>query len=401
MNQTGAAFALWSSVSGRKHGLLLMPTIRPRLAGLLLLAACHEAAPARNPAGPPVQRTVTAATLDSLPQLAVTDGHLVCLADGESPCPVGLATANWLHDGRFATWEPNRQVQIWSPNQPNPQTLGEVGSAAGQYRMVISVAASGAGYIVVDAAASRLLRFDGTGRFQSSVPTPPSRMTHVAGFAGDVPLLQLIRPTAPDSPAAFEVRETDGPGDTLGRTVLTLPLAWLRIRDERPSAPLPLFPVLPSYTIAGDSDIVWSAGDVFSVRRQSAAGVLHWSLRSDATGPAVTADEIARARAQLGSAPATAAKARFDSSVVQTAKFHAAITGLLLADDGRVLVVGAQVPARDSIDFYRLSNTGQPEARFSLARRSRVLLFGGDSLLVQRPGANMHQELQWLVLKKA
>jgi hypothetical protein len=361
--------------------------------------ACHDAAGTRQPAGPPVERTVTAATLESLPRLEVTDGHLVCLADGQSPCPVDLATANWVHDDRFATWEPNRQVQIWSPNQPNPLTIGEVGAAIGQYRAVVSVAANGPGYFVIDAASNNLLLFDGKGHYQSSVPVAPSGMTHATGFAGDIPLLQLILPTAADSPAVFEVRELEGPGDTLGRSVLKLPLPWLRIRDGKPARELPLFPVLPSYAIAADSDVVWSAGDVFSVRRQSASGPLRWSLSSTVTGPAVTPEEIKLDRAQLGPTPDAAASARFDSSVALTAKVHAAITGLVLAHDGRVLVVGAQTPARDSIDFFSLSNSGEPKGRFTLPRRSRVLLFNGDSLLVQRPGANMNQELRWLILR--
>jgi hypothetical protein len=372
----------------------------PRLLGMLLLAACHDAAPARSAAQPPMQRAISAAALDSLPSLVVSDGHLVCLADGQSPCPIDFATANWLHAERFASWEANRQVQIWSPNQPDPQTLGEVGSADGQYRLVVSVAASGTGFVVIDAASNRVLRYDAGGKFQSSVPTAPTSLAHAAGFAGDVPLLQLIRPTAPDSPAVFEVRELDAPGDTIGRTVLRLSLDWLRLRDARPSATLPLFPVLPAYAIAADSDIVWSAGDVFALRRQSPAGALRWSLTSDVPGPAVTADEIAQARTQAAPERDPAAKARFDSSLAATAKFHAAITGLLVAADGRVLVVGAQVPARDSIDFYSLGNSGQLHGRFTLPRRSRVLLFGGDSLLVQRPGANVNQELRWLVLKR-
>jgi hypothetical protein len=117
------------------------------------------------------------------------------------------------------------------------------------------------------------------------------------------------------------------------------------------------------------------------------------------TGPAVTPDEIKLDRAQLGPTPDAAVSARFDSSVALTAKVHAAITGLVLAHDGRVLVVGAQTPARDSIDFFSLSNSGEPKGRFTLPRRSRVLLFNGDSLLVQRPGANMNQELRWLILR--
>ena len=301
---------------------------------VLAFAACHKAN-APRPSGPPVERTVSSATLDSVPQLAVTDGHLVCLADGQSPCPAEVATANWVHDERFATWEANRQVQIWSPNQPNPQTLGEVGEGNGQYRAVVSVAANGAGYFIVDAAGNNLLRFDGQGRFQSSVPVPPTRMTHVAGFAGDIALLQLIRPTVADSPAVFEVREIDTPGDTLGHTVLKRPLPWLRIHNDRLSAQLPLFPVLPSYAIAADSDIVWSPGDVFALRRQSASGALRWSLTSDVPGPAITAEEIAQARVQFGSTTDAAATARFDSSAALTGKFHPAITGILLAHAGR------------------------------------------------------------------
>jgi hypothetical protein len=346
-------------------------------------------------------RTVTAGALDSLARFSVTDGHLVCLADGQSPCPVELATANWMHGGRFATWEPNRQVQVWSPNQSNPETIGEAGGGTGQYRAVVSVAANGAGYFVIDAAANNLLLFDGKGHYQSSVPIQPSGMSHATGFAGDIPLLQLILPTAVDSPAAFEVRELEGPGDTLGRTVLRLPLTWLRIREGKPSRQLPLFPVLPSYAIARNRDIIWSAGDVFAVRRQSDSGALRWSLTGDASGPAVTPDDIAHERAQLGATPDAAATERFDSSVALSARFYSAITGLILAPDGRVLVAGSQVPGRDSLDYYSLSSSGEPKGRFTLPRRSRVLLFDGDSLLVQRPGPNMNQELRWLLVGPA
>jgi hypothetical protein len=276
-----------------------------------------------------------------------------------------------------------------------------VGSGTGQYRSVASVAANGDGYFVIDAASNNLLRFDSKGHYQSSVPVAPSRMTYATGFAGDIPLLQLILPSAADSPAVFEVREIEGPGDTLGHSVLKVPLPWLRIRDGRTARELPLFPVLPSYAIAPDSDIVWSAGDVFSVRRESASGALRWRLTSTVTGPEVTPAEISGERARLGPTPNAAAVAHFDSSVALSAKFHAAITGLVLSHDGRVLVVGAQLPARDSIDFYPLSNSGEPTGQFSLPRRSRVLLFNGDSLLVQRPGANVNLELRWLLLRPA
>lgn len=360
------------------------------------VAACHGAPATRRLTGPAVVRTITQGGLDSLPRLAITDGHLVCLADGQNPCPIQLATANWAHDGKFATWEPNRPVQVWSPNDPNPMSVGEVGDAPNQYRMVASAAADGRGYDVVDGAGNYLLRFNSKGQFESSVPIPPSRMTRATGFAGDIPLMQLILAAAADSPAVFEVREIAAPGDTLGRTVVSLRLPWLRIRDGRPIRELPLFPVLPSYAIAPDSDVVWTAGDLFNVRRQTATGTLQWSLTSDAPGPLVTSDEIARMRAQFASTADSAARARFDSSAAVSGKYHPAITGILLAHDDRVLLVGPPIPGRDSLDFYALSDTGMPTGRFALPVRSRVLLFAGDSLLVQRPGANVQQELHWL-----
>ena len=365
------------------------------------LAACQSAPSPRRPTGPAVVRTITPGGLDSLPRLAISDGHLVCLADGQNPCPVQLAAANWAHDGKFATWEPNRPVQIWSPNDPNPMTVGEMGEGTGQYRMVASAAADGRAYDVVDGASNNLLRFNSKGQYESSVPIPPSRMTRATGFAGDVPLLQLILPTAPDSPAVFEVRELVAPGDTLGRAVVSLPLPWLRIRDGHPIGELPLFPVLPSYAIAPDSDVVWTAGDLFNVRRQTPTGTLQWSLTSDAPGPPVTPDEIARMRAQFASTADSAARARFDSSAALSGKFHPAITGVLLAHDDRVLLVGPPLPGRDSLDFYTLNNTGLPTGRFALPVRSRVLLFAGDSVLVQRPGANAQQELRWLLIGRS
>ena len=375
-------------------------TLRRILLGLLVLTACRAGKPAA-PAAPaePVTRTTTATALDSLPDIAVVDGRLVCLSNGENPCPAAAATANWLHDGRFATWEAHRQIQLWTPNTIDPQLLGEVGTGEGQYDFVVSVAATHSGYIVLNASAMRALRYNAKGKFESSVPFPGATISHATGYSGGVPFYQEIHEAGPDSAADFEVREIDTPGDTIGRSVIKTKLTWLRLRDGRPVAPIPLFPMLPSYAITPDSDVVWSVGEVLSVERRSPEGKLRWSLTSDATGPATTPDEIAAAHTRL---PAVATKlqlAQFDSSVAITPKFHQAVGAIYVAADGRVAVAGVALPSHDSVRYIVLSKTGQPIARFSLPRAHRMLLFAGDSLVVQRAGANAQSELRWLMVR--
>ena len=90
----------------------------------------------------------------------------------------------------------------------------------------------------------------------------------------------------------------------------------------------------------------------------------------------------------------------FDSSAAHTGKHFPAASGLFVGADGRVLVVGPQTPTRDSLDYTLLNNSGVPSGRFALPVRTRPLLYAGDSLLVQRPGANASSELRWLVIGK-
>ena len=375
-------------------------TTQRTLLALVLLAACgdHKSAAPPPPSGP-IARTTTAGGLDSLPIIPVTEGRLVCLSDGQKPCPNGSATANWLHDGRFATWEPHHQIQIWTPGKVDPELLGEVGTGENQYDYVVSVAATRTGYIALSGAGMRALRYDAQGKFASSLPFPPVAISHATGYSGDVSFYQVIHEGGPDSAAVFEVREIDGPGDTVGHGVIKARLPWLRLRDGRPVAPLPLFPVLPSYAIAADSDVVWGNGDLFTVERRSPSGALRWSLTSDATGPPVTPAEIADAHGRLPAKATKAERARFDSSVASTGKFHPAVAAILLAPDGRVVVAALPLASLDSVRYTLLSNSGQPTGRFALPRATRVLLAAGDSLLVQRPGANAQPELRWLMVR--
>jgi hypothetical protein len=220
------------------------------------------------------------------------------------------------------------------------------------------------------------------------------------GYSGEIAVLQVIRSTAADSAASFQVRMIDTPGDTAGRLVLKLPLEWLHIRDDRPTTALPLFPTLPAYFITPDSDLVWTAGDTFSVRRQTADGVVKWKLESNVLGSAITSEEIAKIAEGVAKQHNPQIQSSFDSARAHTGKNHAAIAGLLVSKDGRVLVAAPQTALSVDVDLYRLSATGEPIDRFAMPRQSHVLLFSGDSLMVQRPGANGQPELRWLLLKK-
>jgi hypothetical protein len=369
--------------------------------GLFLVSACSGGAKAPAQPAQPVARTVTAGALDSLPQVAVTNGRLVCLADNVNPCQVTTATANWLDNGKYATWEPQKPVLVWTPNKTDPEFLGEVGNRDSQYNVVMSVAATNSGYVVLSQAngTAHATFYNKQGRYTSNLPAPPVSISRARGFAGRIGFYQLIHDAGQDSAAEFEVREVDGQGDTVGTTVLKAKLPWLRLRDSRPVAPVPLLPTLPSYAITDDSDIVWTNGDLFNVERRSVHGVVRWSLMSDAPGPVFSPEDRKALRAKVP-ADDKARLAAFDSSAAHTGKYFPAASALLVSPEGRVLVVQAQIPSHDSVGVILLGPTGEPLGRFKITARTRPLLFGGDSLLVQRPGANTNPELRWLRLNK-
>lgn len=374
--------------------------MRSILIGLVMLTACGGDKPAAPVAwGEPATRTISAGALDSLPRLIVSDGQLVCLSDGQKPCPVAMAMANWLDNGRYATWEAHRPIQLWTPGVVDPVLLGSVGTGDSLYEFPVAVAKSGTGMIVLSAAGAHALRYNANGKFTSSIPFPALSITHATGFQGSIPFYQVIRERGADSGALFELREIETPGDTSGVLMFKQDLDWLRVQGARPVAPLPLYPILPSYMIAADSDVVWGSGQLFALERRARSGTLRWSLTSDATGPAVTKEEVAEARAKLPLDAAKGAWAHFDSSVAITGKFHPAIGAIILAKDGRVLVVGVPVSSLDSVKYVTLSRMGEPTGQFLLPRVNRVLLFAGDSVLVQRPGANAQPELRWVVTK--
>ena len=115
--------------------------MRRILIGAALLGACtggKDVVPAYPTT--PMKNMVTAGSLESLPQLELTNGRLVCLAESGAPCQVTPATANWLHDGKYATWESRKPVLVWTPDKTDPEFLGDGGKGDQQYDVVLSVA---------------------------------------------------------------------------------------------------------------------------------------------------------------------------------------------------------------------------------------------------------------------
>lgn len=368
--------------------------------GAACAVGCHSAPPPPPAFGPAVTDSITAASLDSIPRFDVHDGTLVCQADGVSPCPIALATANWMNDHQFATWERDRPVQVWTPGKIDPLTIGEVGAATGQYQLAVSVAHIAGDYVVIDAQRAQSLAYDDQGRFVSAMPIPAVSNLRAVGFTGSIALMQRVLTLPGDSVASFQVRELDTPGDTAGLVVLNRRIGWLRLRNGTPVRAVPLFPALPSYTILPDSDIVWTPGDSFTARRQSNTGAVRWTLSGSIPGPPVTAAEIDTIRAQYAARHDPVAMQSFDSSVAHSSKNHPALSGVMAARDGRVLLVGAQIPARDSLDLYLLTDHGQPRGRVTVPRSYHLLLYAGDSVLIQRPEPNMHEAMRWIVLQR-
>jgi hypothetical protein len=80
---------------------------------------------------------------------------------------------------------------------------------------------------------------------------------------------------------------------------------------------------------------------------------------------------------------------------------HPVISGILLEPQGRVLVAGSVAPTRDSVEYLLLDRDGRPTNRFTMQRRTRPLIFAGDSMLVHRPTEGEPWEVRWMMLKPA
>ena len=361
-----------------------------------LAAACGGA---RKEKAPGTERVVTAAALDALPRTVPTVGGRVCLADGRTLCPLQSAVANWLAPGQFALWEPGRQVGVWRDADTLATRIGDFGLGTGKYVNPAAVGANAAGdVLVVDAQSDSLLRYNAAGKFLDARPLPKLYGLTAWGFAGRLPVLQRIAGKDALAPAELELRILNTAGDSAGRTALRTSLPWLHLSGSTVSSALPLFPTQPVYAIDEDGALVWSSGERLWLRRLAPSGAVEWTLSSDIKGPAIAPADIAVRRKELENSGMPAVD--IDSMAARTPSNHAAVTGLLLSRDGRILVGEAVVPSADSLTYLLLAKDGAPIARLTLGKRVHPLLLSGDSLLVHRPTEGEPWEIRWLLFPK-
>ncbi len=346
----------------------------------------------------PVMHVVTQATLDSLPRLTVHDGQQLCEADGRTSCPLHRAVGNWLSDTRLAIWEPGRPVMVWTAGDSIATELTATDNELQAPILAVAVAPEGSGYQVVTAGVSdRLLRFDRDGHLVKSVTLSRMEGLAVRGFSGAVPLLYRLRETGPNQQVQFDLDALASPEDSSGRPLMRVPLPTAKLVDGFP-APLPFFTPWPSFGLAPEGDIVWSAGDHFVLHRSGAGQAERWTLNGEFPGPSITDADIAARRAATDPVEGLTGD-QIDSMAAHAGHYLAAIEGIAVSRKGEILVIGPASPARDSVDCYRVTADGQLRDRFRLPRQSRVLVFAGDSLIVHRPTEGEPWEIRWLHLQ--
>jgi hypothetical protein len=363
---------------------------------LLGTVACGKAEPA------PTTEVVTQASLDSLPRLTVSDGRALCVADGRSACPLESAFANWLGDEGFALWEPGRPVMIWRGKDSVAAELGATDGDMHSPTLTLAVASDGSGYqMIVTGAKDRLLHFKQDGKVSGSSILPLIPGSFSRGFTGDVPLLERMRGAKGDDRVHFELDVMKSPMDTSGRPIIRMVLPWLKMSEHDHPEPAPFFPSWPSFGVDRDGGVAWSPGDRFVIHRINAHGDEEWALNGDFPGAEIASTDMTARRAQAlaPNAPEHLSVDVVDTMAARTGKFLPAITGLLVSRQGEIMVTGPESPARDSIACYRVSRAGKLLGQFRLPRRTRALIFAGDSVLVHRPTEGEPWEVRWLKLK--
>lgn len=369
--------------------------LRHASVALLALAACS------GDQAPGGERRITDAELAALPPLDAADGRLVCTATGRELCPLGTAIANRLGGDRIALWEPGRQILLLDAKNPSGRPFGEQGISAGQYAVALAVGPFKGGVAVVDGNRYKLVQLSSDGTFEREDNLPPPTVNAAPGFVGDIPVLQTIRSETDSAIARLRVEILESQRERGGSLILDVPIPWLRLRGDTAVSFTPLFAPSPVYGIDQDKTIVWAPGDSFRVERRTFDGKVKWSLSSDRRGVSVSPQDIeVRRQEVVRNAPVGQLRlGEIDSMTAVTAPEFPVISGILVEPKGRILVAGSIAPTRDSVEYLLLDNEGRPSNRFSLARRTRPLVFSGDSMLVHRPTEGEPWEVRWMVLK--
>lgn len=345
-------------------------------------------------------RSITQATLDSLPLDTVATGRLLCTADGRSSCPLHMAVANWLGRDRFVVWQPGAPVQLWSGNDTVPLALGATAGANGQPIFALAAGPDGRRIaIVARDPRLRLVTFDERGAVVSSRPLTEASEFAVRGMIGAQAVRQGVRFNTAGDSASFVVQRLSAIDDTTGTVILTVPLPWLPVHNHDIDLTT-FFPPWPVYTLTGEGTLIWSPAARLELHAIGRTGREEWAITSDITGPKVTSADSAAMVARLldPSSPSGLTPAQVDTMASRTGPVEPAVSGIIASPSGDLLVGGATQPSADSVVYYRLHRDGTPYARFRLGRRTTPLLLSGDSLLVHQPTEGEPWELRWLHL---
>ncbi len=334
---------------------------------------------------PPAPTPVAQAQLDSLPVLDTVAASVVCSGAVTATCPQRGALANWVGRGAFAFWQPGMAVTVYSPERAVGAVLGTTGTGQGQYAAAFGVGRDGDDYIIIDGVRFKLLRFGAAGDFLEESEASALREGAVAGFAGTVPVVQEMIPSD-TAPTRMTLTVPPSPGKPGGRVVLDAPIIWLRTKDKKASVAAPLFPATPVFAIdPGRETITSSEGDRWRLETRTFAGRVQWALEGPEGQPVSEEDKGVRRAMIAAQAAGQLSESALDSMVAVTGARHPAITGLMAAPDGTILVAGPAIPTRGAVDYVVVSREGRPTSRFSLPVEVRPLLFARDSILIQRP----------------
>lgn len=366
------------------------------LVSAVAMSGCGDAPPVA------VDHTISRAELAALPVDTVAAGDRLCLATGYDACPLRQAVANRLDDRRIALWQPGHTIGIWQPGDTTLTPLGAFGpDSTTQYLYVVALRSDGRGYQMIEARnpAFTLTALDAEGRVIDRTPLPAAGPLAVVGFTRGA----IVRQAFADwtTPARGEMRITRlaRVGDSTGTDLLITDVRWMHDGD-RTQAPIPaLVSANPVWALTPDQGIVWSPGSPFVIEARDRNGAVRWRLTGPA-GPAVTDSALALREAAVRTAAELLPFDSLDFAAmrVRSDSVFPAINGLATTPSGGILVAGATIPGRDSVEYYRFEADGTARSRFSLPAAVRILLAEGDSLLVHQPTEADPQEIRWLRL---
>lgn len=364
------------------------------LTGILLLSACGTDA-----AEDVYVDTLTAAEFDSLHIASVTDGSLMCTADGYSNCPLGSAYANRIDDGGFALWEPGRRVLARWEGDTAFTAVGALDTSANRYGFVGAVRGLSGNRIGIIEVGPRavysVLDRDGLLTERDTLVVPEGEVS--IGFTNGHTVMQRIVKWTPERGGEFTVTILDRVTDTSGQLMLRMPIPWLQGTADSLEIP-PLLAYLPSYAMIRDGGLVWSAGTSVMIERRDHRANPMWRVLGP-MGPRITVEELDRREAELReSIPSEGGLTEGDLAIMRgkTDSLHQAVAALLPTPQGEVFAALMPNPTADSVTWLFIGRNGNTESKFKLGRRTRPLLATDDSILVHRPTEGEPWEVRWL-----